>query len=288
MSENAYDLTLFIKNSFDGTIEYLKKNNIEIEGKLSLVTLESYEEYQQKYGTNPRIHVGEYDRMRNEVHIIKNRLKEVIDENIRHFNKNFIGNLFAITHNGILWPVYKNDDDIEKLIANAVTDSIVTHEIGHALLHFIGNNNEWNASFFEYLIYFYKNELYKYPEVYKIMEENVEICEKYINKENPSSPYSLGSRLAPYSFGSCFANDIIYVYENVLNKNKESPKLNIKDIIEKLKFFSKDYYVEITKTFNMILSDYISIAKTLNTKYAMLSWITNCLLEKPPNMTNNI
>jgi hypothetical protein len=57
MQENKSDLDIFIKNSFEGTIEYLKKNNIQIEGNLSLITLESYEEYQQKYGTNPRIHV---------------------------------------------------------------------------------------------------------------------------------------------------------------------------------------------------------------------------------------
>ena len=38
----------------------------------------------------------------------------------------------------------------------------------------------------------------------------------------------------------------------------------------------------------MILSDYIAIAKTLNSKYVMLNWIANCLLEKPPNMINNI
>jgi hypothetical protein len=100
--------------------------------------------------------------------------------------------------------------------------------------------------------------------------KKIEICEK--NKKI----------LWSYALGSCFANDIIYAYENILNKNKESPKLNIKDIIEKLKFFSKDYYVEITKTFNMILSDYIAIAKTLSAKYAMLNWIVNCLLEKPP------
>jgi len=37
-----------IKNSFDGTIEYLKKNNIQVKEKLSLIILESYEEYQQK------------------------------------------------------------------------------------------------------------------------------------------------------------------------------------------------------------------------------------------------
>jgi len=273
-----------IKNSFYGTIEYLKKNNIQVEEKLSLITLESYDEYQQKYGTNPRIHVGEYDRMRIEIHIIKNRLKEVINEDIRHFNKNFVGNLFTITQNGILYPVYKNDDNIEKIIEKAAVEPIVIHEIGHSIV----GHGEWRTSAFEFLVYFYKNELYKYPEVYRIMEKNIKICEEYIKKENQSSSYSLGSRLAPYSFGSCFANDIIYVYENVLNKDKQSPKLNIKDMIEKLKFFSEDYYVEITKKYNEALIDYIDTAKTLNAKYSMLSLITNCLLEKPPNMINNI
>ena len=262
------ELDSSIKNSFDGTIEYLKKNNIEIEGKLSLIILESYEEYQQKYGTNTRIHVGEYDRMRKEIHIIKNRLKEVIDEDIRHFNKNFIGNLFAISHNGILWPVYKNDNDIEKLIANAVTDSIVTHEIGHSIV-----GNEWRTSAFEFLVYFYKNEFYKYPEVYKIMEENVEICDEYIKKKDPSSPYSLGSALAPYALGSCFANDLIYVYENVLNRNKESPKINIKEIIEKLKCVSEEMGIDITKILNTLLKtkdDYTDITKIINTLIKIL------------------
>jgi len=263
MSEDEYNLNDIIKSSFEETIEYLKKNNIQIEGSLSLITLESYEEYQQKYGTNPRIHVGEYDRMRNEVHIIKNRLKEVIDEDIRHFNKKFIGNLFTISHNGILWPVYKNDNDIEKVIAKADAESIVTHEIGHSIV-----GDEWRTSAFEFLVYFYKNELYKYPEVYEIMEENAEICDEYIKKKDPSSPYSLGSPLAPYALGSCFANYIIYVYENALNINKESPKLNIKDTIEKLKHFSKDYYVEITKMINTLLKtkdDYTDITKMINT-----------------------
>jgi hypothetical protein len=266
------ELASIIKNSFEETIEYLKKNNIEIDGKLSLIILESYEEYQQKYGTNPRIHVGEYDRTRNEVHIIKNRLREVIDGDIRYFNKIFIGNLFTITHNGILWPVYKNDEDIEKVIAKAVTDSIVTHEIGHSIV-----GNEWRTSAFEFLVYFYKNELYKYPEVYKIMERNIKICERYIQRRSLSSSYSLGSPLAPYSLGSCFANDIIYIYENLLNKDKKSPKINIKDIIEKLRYFSEEESIEITEILNKLLRDFIDIIDKMN-----------CLLEKLSNMTNNI
>ena len=238
MSKDRYNLDEIIKNSFEGTIEYLKKNNIQIKGKLSLVTLESYEEYQQKYGINPRIHVGEYEGQENEVYIIKNGLKEIINSYINNPNRIFIGNLVAITHNGILWPVYKNDDNIKKVIAKAITDSIVTYEIGYAIV-----GDEWKASAFEFLVYFYKNELYKYPEVYKIMEQNMKICKRYIQKKDLSLPYSLGY---------CFANDFIYIYENLLNKDKQSPKLNIKDIIEKLKYFSEDEYIDATKMINTL------------------------------------
>ena len=232
------ELTSIIKNSFEGTIEYLKRNNIQVEEKLSLIILESYDEYQQKYGTNPRIHVGEYDRMRIEIHIIKNRLKEVINEDIRHFNKNFVGNLFTITQNGILYPVYKNDNDIEKIIAKASVEPIIIHEIGHAI---VGQGN-WRTCIFEFLVYFYKNELYRYPEVYKIMEQNIEICKRNLQEKNPR----------PTTLGACFANDLIYIYENILNKDKQSPKLNIKDIIEKLKYFSEDEYIDATKMINTL------------------------------------
>jgi hypothetical protein len=283
MSEDRYDLDDIIKNSFEETIDYLKKNNIRI-GGLSLITFESLEEFQRIYKINKKFKFATYDSEKREIYIIKNGLKKVINSNINNPNRIFIGNLFTITQNGILYPVYKNNDNIEKIIAKASVKPIVIHEIGH---HIVGHG-EWKASVFESLVYFYQNEFHRYPEVYEIMKKNIEICDEYIKKKDPSSPYSLGSPLAPYSLGSCFANDIIYVYENALNRNNELPRLNIKDIIEKLKHFSKDYYVEIIKTFNMILIDYITIAKTLNAKYAMLSWIANCLLEKPPNMADNI
>ena len=171
MSEDKYDLTLFIRNSFNETIDYLKKNNIIIEGRLSLRVVGSLEEFQQIYKTNDKFKFARYDSGKREIQIIKNGLKEIINGNINDPNKIFIDNLFTIKHNGILWPVYKNDNDIEKIIAKAYTDSVITHEIGHAVLRSIGINNEWKASVFEFLVYFYKNELYKYPEVYKIMEK---------------------------------------------------------------------------------------------------------------------
>ena len=265
MSEDRYSLNLFIKNSFDEAINYLKKNNIRIGGKLSLRTFESLEEFQQIYKTNEKFKFARYVSEKREIQIIKNGLKEIINSYINDKNKIFIGNLFTITHNGILWPVYKNNDDIEKLITKTITDSIVIHEIGH---HMAGYD-DWRASAFEFLVYFYKNELYKYPEVYEIMEQNMKICEKYIKKKDSSLSYSLGSRLSPYGLGSCFANDLIYIYENLLNKDKQSPKLNIKDTIKKLRYFSeeeginatimintllitKDYYIDINKMFDTL------------------------------------
>jgi hypothetical protein len=63
----------------------------------------------------------------------------------------------------------------------------------------------------------------------------------------------LGSPLAPYALGACFANDLIYIYENISNKDKKSPKLNIKDTIEKIKFFSEEDGIDITKILNTLL-----------------------------------
>jgi hypothetical protein len=104
-------------------------------------------------------------------------------------NESSISNLFTISRNEVLWPVLINDNDIEKAIAKADAESILIHEIGH---HIVGGGN-WKASFVEFLVYFYKNELYKYPEVYKNMEK----CQRFIQKT------------MPYIVGLYFANDII-------------------------------------------------------------------------------
>jgi hypothetical protein len=278
MSKGRYNLDYIIKKSFKEIIEYFNKNCIKVEDDLKLIIVESAEELKQKYGEIKESTTGMYNSRTKEIYIIKSSIKNFVDRIRSNLNEISISNIFIISRNGVLWPVPINNNNIEKIIAKADAESTLIHEIAHALLYSIGSNDEWKASFIEFLVYFYKNELYKYSEVYEIMEENTKRCEKFIQEKNPS----------PYSLGYCFANDIIYAYENILNKNKESPKLNIKDMIEKLKFFYKDYYVEITRTYNMALSDYIDTAKTLNAKYAMLSWITNCLLEKHPNMTNNI
>ncbi|NAZ26470.1 MAG: hypothetical protein GU343_02980 [Nanoarchaeota archaeon] len=265
MSEDEYDLNNIIINIFDETIKWLKNNNIGI-GRLSLSIIEATESLQQKHGKDKinEYMGGIYESKTNKIHIIKSKLREIIDKEINDPNKIFIGNLFTIKHNGILWPVYKNDNDIEKVIVKASVEPIVIHEIGH---HIIGQGN-WRACAFEFLVYFYKKELYRYPEVYEIMKKNIEICDEYIQKKYPSSPYSLGSSLSPYGLGSCFANDLIYIYENILNKDKQSPKLDIKNTIEKLKYFSEEEGIDATKILNTLLitkEDYIDINKMFNT-----------------------
>jgi len=270
MSEDR--LADIIKNSFEEAIEYFNKNGIKVEG-LKLIILESPELLIQKYGKD-KINEntgGKYDS--GTIYIIKTHIKNFVDKVLSDLNESSISNLFTISRNEVLWPVYKNDNDIEKAIAKADAESILIHEIGH---HIVGSGN-WKASFVEFLVYFYKNELYKYPEVYKIMERNTKKCEKLIQEKNPPS-------YLPYSLGYCFANDIIYAYENILNKNKQSPKLNIKDTIEKFKHFSEDDGIKITEMVNTLLKDYINIKNMLNIKANMLS----CLLEKLPNIMDNI
>ena len=243
MSEYKYDLDIFIKNSFEEAIEYLNKIGIKNEWpKLKIVDLsESFNLLQDIYGNlleNIYGIGGIYASKTREIYIIKNALKRFINRELNNPNKIFVGNLFTITRNSILYPIYKNDDDTEKLIAKVIVDSIVIHEIGHDI---IGQGN-WRTCIFEFLVYFYKNELYKYPEVYKIMEENIEICKRHLKEKNPR----------PTTLGACFANDFIYIYENILNKDKQSPKLDIKNIIEKLKYFSEDEYIDSTKMINTL------------------------------------
>jgi hypothetical protein len=268
------ELASIIKNSFEETIEYFNKNGIKVEG-LKLIILDSPELLIQKYGKDKidENTGGMYDSGTKEIYIIKNHIKNFVDKVLSNVNESSISNLFTISRNEVLWPVYKNDNDIEKAIAKADAESILIHEIGH---HIVGGGN-WKASFVEFLVYFYKNELYKYPEVYKIMERNTKKCKNIYTRKNPPSYLS-------YSLGYCFANDLIYAYENVLNKDKQSPKLNIKDTIEKFKHFSEDDGIRITEMVNTLLKDYVNIKNMLNIKANMLS----CLLEKLPNIMDNI
>ena len=266
MSKERFNLDEIIRNSFDETIDYLKKNNIEFE-RPKLIILESIKPLIKKYGED-KVNIndsGAYDSEKNEIYIIKKPIKKFSNKILSNLNEISNNNLFTILNHKVLWPVpvnyedHDNYDNTKEIIKKAAVESPIAHETGHAVLHFKGSNNEWGASALEFSIYFYKNELYKYPEVYKIMEENIERCERFIKKKDPSLSYSLGY---------CFANDLIYIHENLLNKDKQSPKLDIKNTIEKLKYFSEEEGIDATKILNTLLKTkdyYININKLFNT-----------------------
>jgi len=111
MSEDR--LADIIKNSFEEAIEYFNKNGIKVEG-LKLIILESPELLIQKYGKD-KINEntgGTYDS--GTIYIIKTHIKIFVDKVLSNLNENSISNLFTISRNEVLWPVYKNDNDIEK------------------------------------------------------------------------------------------------------------------------------------------------------------------------------
>jgi hypothetical protein len=269
MSKRRDNLDRIIIKIFKESKKYLEKNGIKVEDDLKLIILESPELLIQKYGKDKvnEYTGGMYDPETKEIYIIKNSIKNFVSSVSGNLNESSISNLFTILSNEILLPVYKNDNDIEKIIEETIIYLIANHEIGHVELHLIdSNDDEWKASLFEFLVYFYEKNYINIPKYTKLWKKTKK-CEKFIQEENTN----------PSTLGYCFANDIIYVCENILNKTKKSPKLNIKDVMGRFKYFSKDY-VETTRTYNMALRDYIAAAKMYNEKYTMLKGITNFLL----------
>ncbi|MFP3256279.1 MAG: hypothetical protein RXO36_00480 [Candidatus Nanopusillus acidilobi] len=190
--------------------------------------------------------IGFYSPITREVHIKEKVLRKTIDEILDNlsFMKIIGPSIIGIKSDlSILtYPVYINGNNIEKDIAKAFIDIIVDHEIAHSL----PNMDEWRdflikeckTSALEFLIYFYKNAYYKYPEAYKIIEGNIRTCKDYFKNEN------LLNIEEDYDLGRCYANIII-------DKNKRSSKVNIKDLIEEIKYLSEKDVINIIKSYNI-------------------------------------
>jgi hypothetical protein len=277
MSEDTYNLDDIIKSSFEEAIEYFNKNGIKVEGpKLKIVKSiwSFYDIFISRFIIlvfgglilycalnnlikNPLIifiiaffitagyllflyqkNLGIYFFFDKKIFIIKKQLEKTINRILDELNNNNIKDSSIIgiklsRNNIILYPFYVDIKNIKNKIIKSVINSTVNHEIGH---HIVGLD-EWKASAFEYLVYFYKNEFYKYPEVYKIIEENIKICKSYI-KEN--------KRLNRYELGSCYGNIIIH-------KNKQMTDINIKDIIEEIKNLSEKDVIDTIKNYEIPL-----------------------------------
>jgi len=171
------------------------------------------------------------------IFIIKKHLEETVNrilDDLSHSNikdSSVIG-IKSSKNSIVLHPFYINmKKDIVNDLVKTITDIVVIHET----VHYIFGNDERKTSTFEFLVYFYKNEFYKYPEVYEIIEENIKICKTYIeeNKE-----------LDAYELGRCYGNIIIH-------KNKQSTNINIKDIIEEIKNLSKKDVIDTIRNYKM-------------------------------------
>jgi hypothetical protein len=181
-----------------------------------------------------------------EVYIKEKVLRKTIDEILNNlsFMKIIGPSIIGLQSDlSILtYPVYINGNNIEKDIVKALTDIIVDHEIAHVVLRSIGSNNEWKASAFELLVYIYENELDKYSEVYEIIKENIRTCKDYVENEYLLNIEDKDPWIS--DLGRCYANIII-------DKNKWSSKVNIKDLIEEIKYLSRKDVINIIKSYNI-------------------------------------
>jgi len=252
-------LDKIIEESFEETIKFLEENGISTDKKPKLKIIESpylieiYDviDYHILYIPIPSIAKialafwrmwkyrriwGLYAKPSGTVYIIKKPLKRNIHRLLNTLYKRRITAGYSIIgirlseYSNNIFPAYINWNDIKNVVAKIPVDILMGHELTHAFI----SENELVASTLEYLIYFYKN-LYKYPEAYKIIKENIKQCKEYIEKEEKPNLYELGR---------CHANIII-------DKNKQSSKVNIKDIIEEVKYLSKEDIINEIKSYKI-------------------------------------
>ncbi|MCG2882746.1 MAG: hypothetical protein L7G81_00335 [Candidatus Nanopusillus sp.] len=286
--KNDYNLDWIIKNSFKDTIEYLNNNGIKT-GRLqliiakppylffsrllalliSLTLIYGFSFYEiisnMTYPTSlktfslsfsistlpiasyykkliDQTSIGFYSPITREVYIKEKALRKNIDKILNNlsFMKIIRPSIIGLESDiSILtYPVYINGNNIKKDIAKAFIDIIVDHGIAYSLLDKAFLTKEWKASALELLIYFYKNAYHRYPEAYKIIEGNIRTCKDYVEDKNPLNIEE------DYDLGRCYANIII-------DKNKWSSKINIKDLIEEIKYLSEKDVINIIKSYNI-------------------------------------
>jgi len=274
MNRHPYNLDSIIKNSFKETIKYLRNNGINNREpilriinspylnentliSLAIVTSLYYNEISTMLEHNINyisvspliwtailfwtlwrfsISYGVYIPIMKTIYIIKDSLKKDINKILHNLNsKNINGpsiiRIKSSEHSVIIYPIYTDGNNIEDVVTKSIIDIVVNHEIAHSIVGI----SELKASALEYILYFYKNKLYTYPKIYEIIEENIKRCKKYVEETKKYDPYDLGK---------CYANIII-------NENKQSPNINIKNIIRKIKHLSKKDVINTIKNYNI-------------------------------------
>jgi hypothetical protein len=186
-----------------------------------------------------------------EIYFIKDRLEKDIDETlyrVSHININrpSIIRLVSPIFNVASAPLYTDGKNIKKDIAKAITVNVGIHEEIHFLFN-IGElaNTELSVSALQYITYIDMYNLLEYSKTYEIIEENIIKCKNYIWNLSTMGHFAVVGNLpkrlledyinafrrASYDLGYCYANIII-------DRNKESSSLNIKDVIKEVRNLS--------------------------------------------------
>jgi hypothetical protein len=186
-----------------------------------------------------------------EIYIIKDQLEKGIDEILNRLGPININGPSIIRLGWPLFgvasaPLYTEGKNIEKDVKKAS----VANNIIHEMIHIIVNRELWDdwelsVSALQYIIYVDMYNLLKYPKTYEIIKENIKACKKYVEdliitdylKDIGNIPkdlledYLYISKITPNILGECYANIII-------DRNKKTSYLNIKDVIEEVKNLS--------------------------------------------------
>jgi len=212
--------------------------------------------------------IGEYSQFENEISISKKSIERLIDSQLEFLGyeeiKRSISDIKGIkylnkSYNSIfLYPLYINERNIRKAIAESIIRSATFHEIWHSIdfsiLHklvkdstikdidypTISNNLELRASAFEVVMYYLVNDFYKHEKGLIAAYSNIPKCRKYIEKIDKLEKNEYTNKYVPYDLG-------LYYGSIIVDANKLLLKENIYNIIEDIVHLDKERAIDVIK-----------------------------------------
>jgi len=262
------DLDKIIESEFEDAIKSLHKFGIieYIESRYKINYIKPKLEILED---KPSI-IGEYSQIENKISISKKSIERSIDSqlgflsyykeikrsisDIEYLNKSY-NPIFAF-----LYPLYINEKNIRKAIAESIIRSAMFHEIWHSIdysilyksfkgsiIEDIDINNltilknlELRASAFEVVMYYLVNDFYKHEKGLIAAYSNIPKCRKYIEKMDKLEKDEYINKYVPYDLGLCYGSFIVDANKLLLRKN-------IYNIIEDIVRLDKERAINVIK-----------------------------------------